>query len=313
MELRKLEYFLAVAEQGSYRKAADKIHVSQPSLSQQVNSLEEELGFPLFVRSKKGVVLTNAGFSFQRSVERILSELNDAIGDARQIANHIEPPHSLEISDLIVDSVVLNDLVLRAIIDIKARFPDITLSNSRPPYHKSFDFLLDGRTHVLLRDLYYGENVPDEIKHITLNQNNFCFLVPFSWSDGKHVEIPDLREKINHSTLYLENDITRLPIYKSILKRLSLEPKLELIDFRDYHRDYIHGLVERGEGIAISTEEYVRSAHNPFLYLLSIPLTEASIRQSIFWVNESSLVQHFIRSILPPDRVTVLKGNAWEI
>ena len=74
MELRKLEYFLAVAELGSYRKAADKIHVSQPSLSQQVNSLEEELGFPLFVRSKKGVVLTNAGFSLQRSVKRILNE-----------------------------------------------------------------------------------------------------------------------------------------------------------------------------------------------------------------------------------------------
>ncbi len=312
MELRKLEYFLAVAEQGSYRKAADKIHVSQPSLSQQVTSLEEELGFPLFVRSKKGVVLTNAGLSFQRSVKRILNELNDSIDDARQIANHIEPPHSLIISDLILDSAVLNELVLRANLDIKTRFPDIVLSNHRLPYQESFDALLENKTHVLIRDLYYNEDVPESIFHITLHQDSFCFLIPFSWSDGKHVDTSDLREQINRSTLYLENDPSRMPVYQAILKKLSIEPNLQLIESKDYHRELIQDLVEREEGIAISTEEYVHSSRNPFLYLLSIPVHEAVIRQSVFWKNESPLVRQFIRCILPPDRINVLKGNAWE-
>lgn len=308
MELRKLEYFLAVADQGSYRKAAEKIHVSQPSLSQQLNSLEEELDFPLFIRSKKGVVLTNAGLSFERSVKRILNELNDAIDDARQVAMHIEAPHELVIADLIVESVVLNELVLRANLDIKKRFPDITLSNTRPPHHECFSLLQEGKINILFRSLFYNESIPNGIHHITLNQNNFCFIVPFDWANGKHITIADVREKLNQSTLFLREDPTLSPIYQQILKKLSLTPRIERIDFKDYNREYVFGLVERGLGIAFTTEEYARNIHNPFLHILSIPIGESVISQALFWTNESSLVQHYIRCILPPDRINAIRG-----
>ena len=78
MELRRLEYFLAVAEAGHFTRAAESMHVSQPALSQQIKKLEAELGAPLFDRLGQGVELTEAGELLLPRARRVLSELEDA-------------------------------------------------------------------------------------------------------------------------------------------------------------------------------------------------------------------------------------------
>lgn len=73
MELRVLAYFLAVAREENFTRAAEQLHVTQPTLSRQIADLEQELGVKLFVRSSHHVVLTQDGMILKRRAQEILS------------------------------------------------------------------------------------------------------------------------------------------------------------------------------------------------------------------------------------------------
>jgi LysR family transcriptional regulator, hydrogen peroxide-inducible genes activator len=77
MEIHQLTYFVAVAETGSFSRAAERCNIAQPSLSQQIQKLEQELGEPLFDRLTRRVVLTDAGRNLLPRAVSILAELQD--------------------------------------------------------------------------------------------------------------------------------------------------------------------------------------------------------------------------------------------
>jgi DNA-binding transcriptional LysR family regulator len=84
IELRHLRYFVAVAEHGGFRRAAERLHVSQPPLSQQIAQLEQRLGAALLVRSRRGIALTAAGETFLRDARMLLTELDRAVEAVRR-------------------------------------------------------------------------------------------------------------------------------------------------------------------------------------------------------------------------------------
>ena len=86
MELRHLRYFVSVVQQGSFTKAAEKMFTAQPSLSQQIKDLEEEVGVLLFDRSAKKIRLTDEGEAFLPYAQNALENAQLAISAARQVA-----------------------------------------------------------------------------------------------------------------------------------------------------------------------------------------------------------------------------------
>lgn len=87
MEIHQLRYMAAVARAGNFSRAAEQCHVSQPSLSQQILKLEEELGGPLFHRMKREARLTPHGEAFLRRALRILEEVDAARREASDAQN----------------------------------------------------------------------------------------------------------------------------------------------------------------------------------------------------------------------------------
>ena len=86
MELRLLRYFIAVAEELSFTRAAERLRIAQPSLSQQIRQLEGLIGTPLLLRNKHRLVLTEPGRIFLREARSVLTCMNRAVELARQAA-----------------------------------------------------------------------------------------------------------------------------------------------------------------------------------------------------------------------------------
>ena len=88
MELRHLRYFVTVAQEQSFTKAAEKLFTAQPSLSQQIKDLEQEVGVQLLDRSGRKVQLTDEGQAFLKFAEQALDNAQQAVAAARQVAQH---------------------------------------------------------------------------------------------------------------------------------------------------------------------------------------------------------------------------------
>ncbi len=122
MELRHLRYFVAVAREGHVTRAAEKLGMQQPPLSQQIQALEREVEAMLFVRHPRGVSLTDAGRAFLADAERILGDVEHAKIRARRTARG----ETGRIAVGFTTSAPFHPLVARAMREFRAKRPDVS-------------------------------------------------------------------------------------------------------------------------------------------------------------------------------------------
>ena len=90
IETRLLRQFIAVAEELNFRRAAERLHMAQPPLSQAILRLEEALGYPVFERTNRKVALTPAGGTFLVTARQVLASLEEGVAATRRVAQGIE-------------------------------------------------------------------------------------------------------------------------------------------------------------------------------------------------------------------------------
>jgi DNA-binding transcriptional LysR family regulator len=129
MELRHLRYFLAVAEELSFTRAAERVGIAQPPFSQQIRALEQEMGVRLVDRTPRRVVLTEAGTVFAERVRFILSRIGEAVVVTQQIGRGL----SGHICVGFTESGCFHPAVTRTLLEFRQAYPalHVTLQENK--------------------------------------------------------------------------------------------------------------------------------------------------------------------------------------
>jgi DNA-binding transcriptional LysR family regulator len=140
MELRHLRYFLAVAEELNFTKAAEKLFISQPPLSRQIIELEEEIQARLFIRNNKKVELTEAGKYFKEEVTALFQHLERITIKTQKIAQNVSGEFRIAYISSIY-SAVISELIQH----LKVQFPYVNFKLFEISTTKQIDALEQGK------------------------------------------------------------------------------------------------------------------------------------------------------------------------
>ncbi|MEL7509584.1 MAG: LysR substrate-binding domain-containing protein [Cyanobacteria bacterium J06633_23] len=141
--IRQLRYFLVVAEELNFTRAAERLQIAQPPLSRQIQNLEQTLGFTLLERTNRRVALTVAGEVFLTECRQILNQIERSIRAAQRVAHG-------EAGQLVMgfEGSARNDLMLEIIRQLRTQLPDVELIMQEMPSGKQMEALRQGQLDV---------------------------------------------------------------------------------------------------------------------------------------------------------------------
>lgn len=172
MDLRHLRYFMAVAEELNFRRAAERLGIAQPPLSTQIQDLENELGVQLFRRVPKGAELTEAGAAFLAEVPSVFERVDRAVRMAQRGGRG-------EVGQLRVGytgSTSFNEIVPRSLLKFRRAFPEVELALEE----LNSIHLLDRLAHQRLDAAFIrpGREVPANVAILPLPDESMMVVVP---------------------------------------------------------------------------------------------------------------------------------------
>jgi DNA-binding transcriptional LysR family regulator len=191
MELRHLRYFVAVAEELHFTRAALRLNIAQPPLSQQIRALEQELGVQLFLRTRRSVALTDAGRHLLERARQLLGATQALPAELQRVARGELGLLRIGFSSTLPLTKVLRDVVA----DHRRSHPDVALSLREMHSQLQFDSLRRGELDVGL--VRYNEHAPAGLRLVVLRRDPLRLVVPAGhrFARRKSVAIADCRDE----------------------------------------------------------------------------------------------------------------------
>ena len=165
-----MRYFLAVAEELHFRKAAEKLFISQPGLSRQIKMIEEELGVVLFERHNRKVVLTNVGAYLKTEFTQQLKTINNTLENAKLLKDGKKG----ELKIGYVGSA-MQDVIPNLLINFENKNPNILFNLKEIDNQKQIEDLLSLSLDIGFVRL---ERAPRTLEIKTILNENFCLVLP---------------------------------------------------------------------------------------------------------------------------------------
>jgi DNA-binding transcriptional LysR family regulator len=288
MDLRQLRYFVAVAEERHFGRAAQRLHMSQPPLSMQIKALERELGITLLERTSRRVALTDAGRAFLERARKIL----DAVEEAKEEARGAEEGMRGVLEVGFISSATLS-LLPPSIRLFRERFGDVELE-------------LKELTSAQQVDALYGGEIKVGLVRLPMRAPGIRFEPVFE--ERLLVALPSghALERLDRVSLEAIADLPLIFFTRQLIpgfhaqivelfQRVGAFPKVAQ---HAVHLQTIVGLVASGVGIAILPSSAERVSREGVVYrALDVP--DATSWMGLAWVegDESKLVKNFVRTV----------------
>ena len=263
LELRHFNYFLAVAEELHFRKAAEKLFISQPGLSRQIKQMEEILDTSLFIRDKKKVTLTTAGVYLKGEVEYLLNHLELTQKQLKTIAEG----NLGEVRIGFLGSA-MQEVIPKLLLQLKKSSSGIKTSLEEFSNHAQVDAILKDKLDIGFVRL---ARVPKGIQIAPVHEDSFSVVLPknhnLNSKNFKHMgQLKDedfILFAQEYSPLYYDTVM-------SICEDSDFSPK---ISHKSVHAQTIFKLVENSLGIAIvpTSLQYGFQMDVKFIELKKIP------------------------------------------
>ncbi|MBN2984020.1 LysR family transcriptional regulator [Cohnella algarum] len=251
MEFRLLQYVIQIAAERNFSRAAEKLHIAQPSLSQQLSKLEKELGVLLFKRSTNSVELTHAGSVFVDKAQRIVDM-------TEQLRREMEDIADLRKGRIVIGSLPMTGThVLPLVIPaFRAAYPDIEIALVEETSAELEQLTASGGTDVSVLSLPLVEQA---LTYEPIMEEGLLLAVPSEHRlaarrAGEPVAVEELREE---SFVLLKKGQGFRDISLRMCRGAGFEPK---IAFESGNIETVQSLVAAGLGIAFVPEMVTRQS-----------------------------------------------------
>ena len=253
--------FYTVANNGNITKASEELNISQPAISKSIKNLEEQLGGNLFVRTKRGVILTEEGKEFYSYIKQAIEYINNAENKFTELVN-------LEIGciKIGVSATLTKEFLLPYLEKFHKMYPKIDIQIITNISSELLPKLRNGLIDIVILNLA-RENYGNDIDIIKCKKINDCFVVNKNYLDlvNKDLSIKDLNKyplilqaKGSNTREFLDNFASSYDIV--------LKPNMELASY-----SLVLEFAKIGLGIGYATKEYIKDAiKNKELYELKI-------------------------------------------
>lgn len=221
MELRQLRYFLAIADSGSFSRAAERVFVAQSALSHQMAQLEAELGAELFHRSRRGVALTDAGQRFYPHAVSILRQTDEAVQSARSASG--EPSGKVVFG---IPHSVSNALALPLLRAVRQALPQVQLELTEELTGNLIPQLRAGQIHLAV---LFDDGTLSEFSWTPLLRERL-YLIGLPAANGRQAARVSLKQALAQPLILPAQPHGVRPLIESAAQRAGLAPPQVVAD-----------------------------------------------------------------------------------
>lgn len=261
VNIQQLKCFVSLAETLNFSTTAEKLNLTQPAVSHNIKSLENELGITLFVRNKRTVNLTIAGHSFYEDLEGLLFRLDQSIKKAQRLSEKYESTLIIGYTETVFEKNFLPDLIKR----FKEQYPQIQIQLKKSNLTREKEDLLNQKFDIVFTtEDNLGKDT--DFCFYPVHRGSYGCILPPNHPFAKERELSI--EQLNHESLVLFDDHQSPPTLKRLHRQIIENCPDSVYTYGDTINT-VHTMIKSDLGISVLPDFVIGEDHE----IVFVPLS----------------------------------------